>query len=92
MPIDQDHPSQNRPRSPKTAPEPETSYERVHHGKNPDKMPAGGGAAEPDPSDMSVGQDNAQPPDRQINAQDEPTGATAPAQPLNQPDLSKRGY
>lgn len=80
---------QNRPRSPKHAPDPATTYERA----KPEKTPHPGAPDDPemetDPADMNVGQNNAQPTDRQINAQDEPPEAGAPAQPLNQIDLGK---
>jgi hypothetical protein len=82
---------QNRPRSPKHAPDPATSYERIKREKKPQLNKGGTSGQETDPDDMNIGQDNAQVPDRQINAQDEPTEGTAPAQPLNQIDLSKPG-
>jgi hypothetical protein len=80
---------QNRPRSPKHAPDPATSYERAKREKKPQLNKGDTRSEEIDPDDMNTGQDNAQIPDRQINAQDEPTEASAPAQPLNQIDLSK---
>ena len=83
--MDSENPTQNRPRSPKHAPDPADSYERAKkHKADTGDLP------EPeDPDDMNVGQNNAQPPDRQLNAQDEPTGESAAAQPLNQIDLTK---
>jgi hypothetical protein len=78
-------PSQNRPRSLEHAPDPAISYERAKD----DREASAGSSGLSDPDDMNTGASNAQPTDRQLNSQDEPTGKTAPAQPLNQIDLSK---
>lgn len=80
---------QNRPRSPKHAPDPATSYERAKREKKPAIDHKGRSDMDGDPADMNTGQSNAQVPDRQINAQDEPPEGGAPAQPLNQINLGK---
>ncbi len=79
---------QNRPRSPKHAPDPADSYERDKRHK-PRSDAEDNTGMETDPADMNTGQSNAQTPDRQINAQDDPPELGASAQPLNQINLGK---
>ena len=83
------NPPQNRPRSPKHAPDPATTYERAKPEKKAHVKHHDGRSPAADPSDMNTGKSNIHPGDRQINAQDDPADTGASAQPLNQIDLSK---
>ena len=80
---------QNRPRSPKHAPDPATTYERAKEEKKPQLTVHDGREPDADPSDMNTGASNVHVGDRQINAQDDPADTGASAQPLNQIKLSK---
>jgi hypothetical protein len=89
----QEQPSQNRPASPKHAPDPASSYGR----ENP-KKEAGMGSLD-SPIGQSIPADhhgdieptvnNAHPGDRQLNAHDDPGGTGGAGQPLNEINLSR---
>ena len=84
---------QNRPASPRHAPDPANNYERAQpenesgmgslHHQGQDATPTN------QPDNLSDVVSNAHPGDRQLNAHDDPGGTGGGGQPLNQINLSK---